>query len=396
VRSVTVQSYDAATTYSLTVNGHVASTIAAGSVNATATALAAAWNALTAAEAAGITADDDTDDIVLTADVAGVPFAFTPSVSGGTGTISAASVVTAATSANHWDEPINWSLAAIPVDGDDVVFDNSDVGVYYGIDQNGVALASLVFADSYTGPVGLPRRNAGGYAEYREQYLKIRPGTLTIGGTSGGRGSGRIKVNAGSAAACTVNVLSTGSPLETGIPAFLFIGTHANNVANVTKGDAGFAFFGGEAATLATLRMGYRTSVDGDARVWGGSGLTLGAVEKQGGLLRLEAGLTTFEQRAGETTLAAGSVTTLTADGGSVYYLGTGTITTLNHGPALVDFSRDLRDRTVTNANIYKGAKLRDPTRSVTWTNGIDLVRCSPKDVELDIGTHLTLTPSNI
>lgn len=56
VSTVQVTAYDAATTYKLTVNGNVISTIAAGSVNATATALAAAWNLSTVPEFTGVTA----------------------------------------------------------------------------------------------------------------------------------------------------------------------------------------------------------------------------------------------------------------------------------------------------------------------------------------------------
>ena len=69
VITVQVTAYDAATTYSLTVNGKSVTTIAAGSVNATATALAAAWNAATEAEFAEQTASANTDTVTLTAEL---------------------------------------------------------------------------------------------------------------------------------------------------------------------------------------------------------------------------------------------------------------------------------------------------------------------------------------
>jgi hypothetical protein len=61
-----------------------------------------------------------------------------------------------------------------------------------------------------------------------------------------------------------------------------------------------------------------------------------------------------------------------------------------------LDYSRDMRSRTVTNANVYAGGAVLDPHKTVTFTNGVDLVRCGLADVTLDVGTHLTLTPSAI
>jgi hypothetical protein len=61
-----------------------------------------------------------------------------------------------------------------------------------------------------------------------------------------------------------------------------------------------------------------------------------------------------------------------------------------------LDFRQDSRDRTVTNATIHKGGKIYDPSKTVTWTNGIDVYYCGLSDVTLDLGDHLTVTPSAV
>ena len=92
----------------------------------------------------------------------------------------------------------------------------------------------------------------------------------------------------------------------------------------------------------------------------------------------------------GTLTVNSGSITTLTADGGTVYYAGTGTIATANLSEATLDFSRDMRGRTVTNANLYRGAGWLDPFFTVTKTNRRQLVRCSLPDVNVNDGPGQT------
>lgn len=62
----------------------------------------------------------------------------------------------------------------------------------------------------------------------------------------------------------------------------------------------------------------------------------------------------------------------------------------------MLDFSRDLRGRTVTNAIITKGGTFLDPFKTCTLTNGIDLYECRIKEITLDLGAHVTLTPSAV
>src|SRR5690606_26519823 len=92
----------------------------------------------------------------------------------------------------------------------------------------------------------------------------------------------------------------------------------------------------------------------GEAR-WGGATTT--AV--------IEGGTVTIE---GDGTQAA-----LTLRGGTCNYAGTGTITALSAGGGTLDLSRGVGAMTITAAEVYKGATIRDPAGRVAWTAGLDL-----------------------
>jgi len=254
-----------------------------------------------------------------------------------------------------------------------------------------VTLTALNIAASYTGTIGLPEENedaSASYREYRATYLAIGVTTTNIGEGSG-QGSGRIKINFG-AVAGTVNVWQTASSPEQDLEAVIIKGSSLTAV-NVTRGTVGVAIYGGETATVTTLRVGYQDSVESDAAVRCGAGVTLTTLSMSGGAVQLGAGLTTVTKTGGTLTLLAGNVTTLTNDAGTVSYRGAGTITTLNvgnDGEAL--FTQDMRSRTVTDCNVYRGAILRDSFSTVTWTNPIRLVRTTLDEVDLSLGVHRT------
>src|SRR5438067_3371208 len=91
VTTVTVGTYDAATTYKVTINGKTVSQVGTGGTNAT---TAAALQALLAASAepefTEVTWTVASNVVTATAATKGKPFTLTTAVSGGTGTISQA------------------------------------------------------------------------------------------------------------------------------------------------------------------------------------------------------------------------------------------------------------------------------------------------------------------
>lgn len=376
-------------------------TLASATIATFLAAMKAAYNALEPddyPEMAEMTADSDGTDWLLAADTPGLPFAATLSTNSADGTIDSGASSTgtetvASAGPNHWDTAANWTGGAVPVDSDNVYFENSSVSVLYGLEQSDIQPTLTHFRRSYTGAVGLPRWNeTGGYPEYRTGYLQIESVTLIVEADSG-----RIKIDA-TDGQTAVQVLNTGSPAEEGVPAFLFKGTHADNTLEINKGSVGVAVFAGETATLATLRVNYTESVSSDVSLIAGVGLTLATLHQSGGKVDLSKSPTTVTQIAGSLVVrGTTTATTLTIDGGETWWLSSGTITTLNVGnEGVADFSRDTTPRTVTNCNVYHGGTILDPSGSVTFTNGVQLQRTTLDRVNLDLGFHRKYTPGSI
>ncbi len=262
--------------------------------------------------------------VTFTARTAGVPHTMSfAATTAGDGTATGAHAITA-TGPNYWDNVDNWAALAVPGAADDVRIDRP-VSILYGIDQNAVTLTSLTIGERFTSAayIGLPFRNANGYEEYREPYLKISATTVTCRGSSG-----RIKLNVGTAQTA-VDIFSTGTAAETGRAAFQFLGTHASNVVNVFGGSVSIADNDGEAAAVVTLRQTGGT-------VSCGAGATLTTVSKQGGTLTVRSATTTLTNNAGALNIYGGThalvhhmVNTLTGEG-------TATITTLRQGGGTV------------------------------------------------------------
>jgi hypothetical protein len=71
---------------------------------------------------------------------------------------------------------------------------------------------------------------------------------------------------------------------------------------------------------------------------------------------------------------------------------GTHTLATIYSGGEL-DFRQDLKPRTGTDTTLHKGATLRDPAQTVTFTNPI-AIACELADVTLDLGNAFQLQRS--
>ncbi len=374
VSTVQVTAYAVGTTYLLTINGKSITTIAAGSVNATATALAAAWNASSIPEFSEVTASATTDTVTLTADTAGKPFIVSKSVSGSTGTMGSVTAVTASAGPNDWSTALNWSAGAVPVSTDDVYIENTSVDILYGLDQNAVTLTSLNIALSYTGKIGLPDYSTSGgstYYEYRVKSLTISATACKIG-YGDGQGSGRIRINLGSNASA-VYVSGTGSSADQGIPALLIQGSHASNTLDATQGTIGLAIGVGETAQFPIIRIGSESSPSTDVTLISGSGVTLGTIKQSGGNVTVASAVTTWTKTGGNSTQTdTATLGTLTQDGQATHFWqssGTLTAGTIRGEQSVLDCSRDLRTRTATNLTVTGGAQLLDPFKTITFSN---------------------------
>lgn len=390
--------------FTLTCGGTSVSFTATVADEANVTAgLTAAWNASTAPELAEITATDSTTHVTLTGDTAGVQFTVTGSaVNGGvvdTQTLSMATP-TAAAGPNVWSTAANWSTGAIPVDDDDIIIEDSDVDILYGLDQSAITADSLTIKASYTGQIGLAETNSDGstsYVEYRDTHLKISPDVIDIG-EGDGDGSAMIKLDAGTVQTA-LTVYKTGTAAEENYGAVQFIGTHASNTVTVQRGHVGIATQGGQTATVATLKVAYINSVNSDSQVECGSGVTLTTISQMGGKLAVDSNITTLTVDGGEfTAKGTTAIASATVESGKFYHQSSGTITALIVSSAgIADFSRNVAARTVTSTSVYSGASILDPFKTVNWENGLDAVHCDPfREASLQLGKHYTLTPSAI
>lgn len=345
-------------------------------------------------------------------EVPGQPFTLSGNKTSTSGTITVNNEDTSPNGPHHFDDADNWSGATVPVDADDVVFDHrARSDLLFALDQSTLTPASITITQGFTQAIGLPEINRDDsnpdlhYNEYRDTYLKWCDSTdatttvITIG-SGDGAGSGRLKMDLNTGQVTAV-VLGSGTAETNGIPAVLLKGTHASNELNVLRGDVGIAFFDGESAHLATLRVGFVESIDGDASVvcGGGVDLTDAAITQTGGTLVIDSTTSsgTIDVTGGQLTALSGAHASIDVDGGELVYRSTGTVTTLLvGGGGVADFSLNVRGATVTNCELHAGGTLRDPHGFTTFTNGIDLVRTALNEVTLEIPPHRTVSLSAI
>ncbi len=394
------------TTYNLTINDKSVSVVGDTDTATTAAAMVTAWNNSAIPEFAEITASLSGSTILMTHDIAGVPFVVTSSDDGGTGTITSPSDVTASSGPNHWDTAGNWDANAVPGPGDDdnVILEGSGVSILYGLDSNvSDTLTALTARKSFSGSVGLPRTNANGYVEYRTRDLKHKVLAVDIGE---GNGTGTARFNFDALAVATVfNVHNTASSAgrASGTPAVKFKGSAAANVVNVTKGSVGIGFDGDDTSTVVNaLTVGRKNNTGTDAVVTCGSGsaamLNTGAstIKQNGGTLSVQTPIDTLTQFSGTTTIKGdAAVDTLLDIYGTVFYESSGTCAACSVRGGVLDFRGNMAPRTFGGSvAIFKGGAIHDPAKTVTWSSDILVTGASLLDVTLDIGPDITVVAS--
>lgn len=338
------------------------------------------------AEHAEITATVSGSVVTLTHDTDGVPFTMTVvAVTIGDGDTTHAAAATAATGPNFYSNADNWDPTNVPVAADDVFIDNSAVSILFGLSQGAVAISSFTVARNFTGDIGLPKTNAAGYAEYRDDYLALGSLVLNIG-RGEGSGSGRIKIDSGTGVTGNHDGADNASVLTDSGESFTVNGFIGWTLINITDGS--FAVVTANTATTVTGVLTGGTDDDWDigdaytidpptatikventgspaefgieAFLWRGTNVTntldildgsvgvapfggeLAAVltlRQTSGTVRCGAGctLTTVSNQSGNLTLFS-NVTTLTNATGTILVGGAATVTTLNANGGTVDY----------------------------------------------------------
>ncbi len=346
--------------------------------------------AATDGEFAEITWADVTTAITATMNTPGTPFTQTSSATGGTAALVTATT-TANSSPNDLNNALNYAAGALPVNGDDLVFDAGSVDVWWNLGSlSAVTLATLTRRRTYTGHIALPEYNEGGieYFEYRATELAISSTVITWE-QSATDDVAQLKLNVG-VNQTTMTLLGEGKS-GFGSEQAWFRGTHASNVVNVLGGSLAISAVALNAATVATLRAE-------DATVRSGSAVTLTTVNNRNSDVELNSAVTTLNQTGDNpTTTVKGSATgaTLVIDDGVVFWNSSGTIgTACTIGTdARLDFSQDNRAKTVTPViDILKNGVLNDPAGVVVFTAGFRTYRCTLGEVTVNVGNHRTYT----
>ena len=313
---------------------------------------------------------------------------------GGTQAVTV-STTTAATGPNFADNTANYSTGAVPVNTDTLIFQDSDIDLLYNLTAlSGVTLTALYVYQSYTGHIGLARHN-GEYFEYRTRYFAVGATNIFIG-QGDGAGSGRVMLNTGSVQT-TIYVENTGVAEDAELRAVIWKGTHASNAVTINRGSFIACPYDDEAATIVTLNIGFFDSQSSDADVLIGRLTTLTTVNMNGGALEVLCAIAgTVTATSGELWIeGTGTVAQLTLRGDSLTHYNTnGTLSgdTEVANDAVLDFSQDMRSKTVTNAiNVTsRTADVLDPSK-VTGSVVIDLVGMG-HGKELNLGNHLRIT----
>jgi hypothetical protein len=365
----------------LSTSADVLATVCAGIVSAV--------NAQDAPEFREVVATTDSTLVYITARTAGLPFTQT---SGATGTSAAlsTSTTTANKSRSDWGDTLNWAGGVVPVATDDVLIENTDVPILYGLDQSAVALTSVTIRDTFTGNIGLPIINEAGYIEYRTSILAFSGiTTLTIFHGAGDPASRfRITVGANNCAV-TLNGPIDSSPSSAGV--LEWEGGAGTHTFTLNNGSAFITLYSKDAVTISSI-----TAVQ--SAIETGPNCTVTTATITGGSTVFRKSPTTLTMVGGanvDVLSGAGSSTTITNRESTIVWQGNAITNYVGNSGSTIDFSEDRTAITVTNAHVSgSGWNWNDPDGRVTVTNGVAMTDCGPTDGSFQTGKNRTLIPA--
>jgi hypothetical protein len=340
----------------------------------------------------------NTSKVLVRSRVAGVPFfavggsTLTVAEStAGSGTLTAASVQ-AATGPWHWNNAKNWSDNTAPVNDDTAVFQATANGPKYGLPNGSLEVTLNVYQD-FTGDIGLPFKNALGYSEYRQRYVRLDDAGSGTNiqhrfGLESTRGAGSPRIHVKhTAVACTTYVYATGTPASGEYALNLCCG-HASSVLSVLKGSVNASSQDGQTAAYAVLNVGHSGNPASDTNVTALANIS-GALEVSGGtvLVGSSNAMAAYVQRGGTVRFQnqTGTITAFTGTGGTTQWASTATITAMELDGGTFDASYDTNSSfTITAADVYAGSTFKDPYSNASSSDF--QLRCEPGEVKLELG----------
>jgi len=281
------------------------------------------------------------------------------------------------TGPNWWSEPENWTLGHVPIDTETIVIDGA-VPIKYGMDATGVNPATLLIMASFTGTIGLPDINEGGYYEYREKALKIgQTNTLLYikVGEGEGNGSSFMRIDCLDAYPAVHCILTGAANDATGPALQLTSGTkHASAYVKVEKGFVGLAIRPGELFACSYIITSFVDNVEGDAVITIGAGNDLDTIIMHGGTVASVASGYALDQRRGNFSQSRDSYTldSVSVTGGTATFTGPGTIngTTKIAGNGILSLERAIAAVSFANPVLVYGdsSEFADPNRMAIIT----------------------------
>lgn len=323
--------------------------------------------------------------VILTGVTPGVPFTVTVAeTTAGSGTLAIAATVVP-TGPNHVDNADNYSGATLPASGDTLQADDGAEPMLYGLTYfraNTIDFHFLRTTD-YTGDVGLPPVNEGGYPEYRTRFLQLYDGSgakdvTFLTGANGGAG-GVTRLDGASQEINSLTVIDAGNPDPAQANVEFAGGTIQTLIVR-----RGYVLIDPEQASMAGTTIdasviGAPSMQDSETLVVFGDAVVFDAGSTHtvnSGQVTVNAALAngtpiTVNITGGLVEAKGGNLDTVNVKGGTLAWDGSGT----NSGQtiavwtgATLDLSRDSRSKTFGTLNAYGGSTIHLGTYSPTIT----------------------------
>lgn len=294
----------------------------------------------------------------------------------------------------------NWSTAAVPADGDSIVFPATTAYSCLGYDATVGGTRQFIgfeIEDGYDGTIGTVGLTAGVNGPFA---VDLKDDAAYYDARIAARGACNLSIS--NYQSLIITRAPSASAGEFGVN---IVGIHDSAASDRGRividcssdtDSVGLGGYAGEDIEFNTLSVSRGAVTIGSSATLHDDATAISA-EITGGIVVCKAtlGVVTLEQNAGVFTFEDGPLTTGNIWGGTLYYNSDGTCTTMNVR-GTVDCRGDTRAKTWTNTVVYQGGAIQDPNKDVTFTNGIDITGATLADVTLNLGTHWTLSRSVI
>jgi hypothetical protein len=269
----------------------------------------------------------------------------------------------------------NWiraGAAAIPVNGDDIVIQNTSVPMLWNLTALAAVLANTYTRfQSYQGQIGLPDTNANGYPEYRPKYFQLGSNVtalpFVVGIPDTGTGPSLEKYDMQT---YRTDFAISGAGSASQQYNIYLLNTHVSSTLRVQNTQVAMAVDPAETSKLASALS------DGGGTIVLGSGVMFsGTLTMNNGAAVLGCAPATILVEFGSslTVLSTGlTYATVTIQNGcSVRWLSNSTITTFTlKANSTFDKSGDPRAMTITTSTVEGDTcTVIDPNSLITWTN---------------------------